>query len=129
MSPYTDDNDNIDLWSRGGRNEYVDIPVKLRSQHLAPDWPGSMDHPPLSHLEEGPKSRGDGAREAREGREPLIGPAMSSHGKLCLALGARTGVLQTDKEIDRAFRRTIVLLDNFAAVRQSNFSPTQASSS
>ena len=55
--------------------------------------------------------------------------AMSSHEKLCLALGARPGVPSTDKEIDRAFRRTIVLLDNFAAVRQSNLSPSQASSS
>jgi len=55
--------------------------------------------------------------------------AMSSHGKLCLALGARTGVPSTDKEIDRAFRRTIVLLDDFAAVRQSDSSPSQASSS
>mmetsp|Transcript_27863 Transcript_27863/g.45338 ORF Transcript_27863/g.45338 Transcript_27863/m.45338 type:complete len:314 (-) Transcript_27863:735-1676(-) len=43
--------------------------------------------------------------------------AMSSHDKFCLALGATSGVPSTDKEIDRAFRRTIVLLDNFAAVR------------
>ena len=43
--------------------------------------------------------------------------AMSSHDKFCLALGATPGVPSTDKEIDRAFRRTIVLLDNFAAVR------------
>ena len=54
--------------------------------------------------------------------------AISSHGKLCLALGARTGVPSTDKEIDRAFRRTIILLDNYAAVRQSNLTPSQASS-
>mmetsp|Transcript_22579 Transcript_22579/g.37729 ORF Transcript_22579/g.37729 Transcript_22579/m.37729 type:complete len:377 (-) Transcript_22579:454-1584(-) len=57
--------------------------------------------------------------------------AMSSHDKFCLALGATSGVPSTDKEIDRAFRRTIVLLDTFAAVRhprcQLQFQPIHIS--
>eukprot|EP00466_Bigelowiella_natans_P019564 jgi/Bigna1/82088/fgenesh1_pg.87_\ len=60
-------------------------------------------------------------------QRPILEQAMSSREKLCLALGASSGVPSTDKEIDRAFRRAIVLLDDFAAVRQSIFSPSQCS--
>mmetsp|Transcript_26955 Transcript_26955/g.45288 ORF Transcript_26955/g.45288 Transcript_26955/m.45288 type:complete len:120 (-) Transcript_26955:67-426(-) len=52
---------------------------------------------------------------------------MSSNEKLCLALGARSGVPSTDKEIDRVqrvFRQTIVQLDDFAAVRPPSNSPS-----